>query len=117
MFDSASSGRAPISTAGTPQNKCINAQSQPQQAASQAAAGPVSPGLIDEIGRAMGRFRRLLLKDKTERLGMPLAVYQESERFLNQLENAGQLLKPGLAAPGGEARLKGNAPSTSYCAP
>jgi hypothetical protein len=61
-----------------------------REAASQAAGGSVSQPLIEKMGQAVGKFRRLLLKDKTERLGMPLSVYNESERFLNQLDRAAQ---------------------------
>jgi hypothetical protein len=70
-----------------------------QETATRAASGPVNPPLIQEISRAIDKLRRLLLKDKVERLGMPLSVYSESERFLNQLEHAAQVLKPGLPVP------------------
>jgi hypothetical protein len=81
-----------------------------QEAAGQAAGAPVNPHLIQEMDQAVSKFRKLLLKEKTERFGMPLAVYHESERFLNQLRRAGQALKTGLEAPGREARPKTDAP-------
>jgi hypothetical protein len=84
-----------------------------EKAASQTADGPVSSPLIQEIGESVKEFRRLLLKDKAERFGMPLAVYNESERFLNQLEHAALLLKAGLQAPGGQDRLKTAVPPAS----
>jgi plastocyanin len=86
------------------------------EAASQAAGGPVSSPLIQEMGEAVRKFRRLLLKDKAERFGMPLAVYNESERFLNRLEHATQLLQAGLQIPGGQDRLT-TLPSTSSPSP
>jgi hypothetical protein len=64
-----------------------------QVAATQATGDPVSSPVIQEMSEAVKKFRRLLLKDKAERFGMPLAVYNESERFLNQLEHAAQVLR------------------------
>jgi len=81
------------------------------EAASQAARGPVNAHLIQELHQTVNRLRRLLRKDKTERLGMPLAVYNESERFLNQLEHGAQVLKAGLAAPGGQEQVMTTSPS------
>jgi hypothetical protein len=85
-----------------------------QEAASQTAGGPVSSPLIQEMGQAVDKFRRLLLKDKAERLGMPLSVYGESERFLDRLEHAEQVLKPGVQTSGAQGLLKTTVPSTSY---
>jgi hypothetical protein len=84
-----------------------------QEAASQAAGGPVSSALIQETNQALEKFRKLLLKDKAERLGMPLAVYNESERFLNRLQNAAQLLEPGLQIPEVQDQPRTTAPSSS----
>ncbi len=81
------------------------------EAASQAAGGSVNAHLIQELDHAVNRLRTLLLKDKTERLGMPLAVYNESERFLNQLEHGAQVLKAGLGAPGGQHPVMTTSPS------
>jgi hypothetical protein len=75
-------------------------------AARQAAAGPVNPVLGEEAHHAVQKLRRLLLKEKAERFGMPLAVYQESERFLNKLDRAEQLLRAGLGSPSEERRVK-----------
>jgi hypothetical protein len=88
-----------------------------EEAASEAGAGPVAASLIQETDGAIGKFRRLLLKDKTERLGMPLSVYAESERFLDRIQHAEQVLKPGLQVPGQQGPLKTTAPSTSYPSP
>src|SRR6516165_5063135 len=67
-----------------------------EEMARQAAAGPVSPTLAEEARQAVKKLRRLLLKEKAERFGMPLTVYQESERFLNKLDRAQQLLRAGI---------------------
>jgi hypothetical protein len=89
-----------------------------QEAAGQTAAGgAVGSPLAQEMGEAVRRFRKLLLKDKSERFGMPLAVYSESERFLNQLEHSVELLKAGLQAPGGQDRLRTAAPPASSPSP
>ena len=84
-----------------------------QEAAGQTAIGSVSSTLLQEMREAVRKFRRLLLKDKAERLGMPLRVYDESERFLNRLEHAEQVLKPGAQTPG-DGPLKTTVPSNSY---
>jgi plastocyanin len=84
-----------------------------QEAASQTASGSVSSPLIEEMRAAVKNFRRLLLKDKAERFGMPLAVYNEAERFLNQLDHAAQFLQAGMQGPGGEDHLSTATPSTS----
>jgi hypothetical protein len=70
--------------------------------ARQAATGPVNPALAEGTRAAVKQLRKLLLKDKADRFVMPGAVYQESERFLNQLDRAEKFLRTGLAAPGGQ---------------
>jgi hypothetical protein len=72
-----------------------------QEAASQIASGSVSSPLIHEMQEAVKKLRKLLLKDKAERFGMPLAVYDESERFLNHLAQAVQPHQAGVQVPGG----------------
>jgi len=72
-----------------------------EESARQAASGPVNPVLAEEARHAVQKLRRLLLKDKSERFLMPLTVYQESERFLNKLDHAEQLLRAGLGGPQG----------------
>jgi hypothetical protein len=88
-----------------------------QEATSQTVGGPVSSPLIQEMGEAVKKLRGLLLKDKDERFGMPLAVYNESERFLNQLQHAAQLFQAGLKGPGGQDGLQTAVPSTSSASP
>jgi hypothetical protein len=73
-----------------------------EEMAIQAASGPVSLTLAEEARQAVKELRRLLLKDKAERFRMPLAVYQESERFLNKLDRAQQLLQAGMTTPGAQ---------------
>ena len=66
-----------------------------EELARQAVGGAGNPALAEEVPPAVKDLRRLLLKEKAERFGMPLAVYQESERFLNKLDRAEQLLRSG----------------------
>jgi hypothetical protein len=76
-----------------------------EQTARQAADGSVSSALAEEVRQSVKKLRRLLLKDKAERLGMPLAVYQESERFLDKLDRAEQRLRAGMGTPAGQHPL------------
>jgi plastocyanin len=71
-----------------------------QEAAIQAASGPVNSILMQEMDEAISKSRKLLLKDKAERFGMPLNVYNESERFLDRLAHAAEALQAGWQAPG-----------------
>jgi hypothetical protein len=66
------------------------------EAARQAAHGSVNPALAEEVHQAVTKLRRLLLKEKAERFGMSLAVYQESERFLDRLDRAEQRLRADM---------------------
>jgi plastocyanin len=84
-----------------------------QESALQAASGPVNAMLAQETQRAVKRFRGLVLKDKAERFGLALAVYDESERFLAKLERAEQVLQAGLGAPGQDTPMTTRALSTS----
>lgn len=68
------------------------------EAARQAAEGSVNPALAEEVRQAVKKLRRLLLKEKAERFGMSLAVYEESERFLDGLDRAEQRLRAGIGA-------------------
>jgi hypothetical protein len=82
-----------------------------QEAAIQEMSGPANPQLFQEITDVVQKLRKLLLRDEAERFGMPRSLYRESERFLNQLDQAAKLLKAGLEAPGQE-RLKTTSPPT-----
>jgi hypothetical protein len=86
-----------------------------EEAALQAVSGPVNPALAAEARQAVKDLRRLLLKEKTERFGMPLAVYQESERFLDKLDRAAQVLRASMETPGGQrpSRTEGSSTSNS----
>jgi hypothetical protein len=63
------------------------------------AGGSANPALAQEMRQAVKNLRRLLLKEKAERFRMPLAVYQESERFLSKLDRAEQLFQSGGQRP------------------
>jgi hypothetical protein len=77
---------------------CEQIESLFAEAARQAAGGPVNAALGEEMPQAVKQLRRLLLKE-TERFGMPLAVYQESERFLDKLDRVEQRLRTGIGTP------------------
>lgn len=62
--------------------------------------------IAQEMSKAVSKLRRMLLKDKAERHAMPLALYEESERFLNRLSRAEQIVKASLGVSSGEAELK-----------
>ena len=84
-----------------------------QEAAYQAANGPVNAALAFEARQAVAKFRRLLLKDKTERFGLAQGVYDEAERFLAKLERSEQVMRAGLNAPGQETQSTTPSLSTS----
>jgi hypothetical protein len=75
-----------------------------QEAAEQAAKGSADAKLLQEITRAVERFRKLLTRDRQERGLLPKAVYDEAERYLNQLADAEAVLRSGLRIPGAESR-------------
>ena len=75
------------------------------ETARQAAGGPVNPAVTEEVRLAVKELRRLLLKEKTERFGMPSAVYQESERYLDRLDRAAERLRTGMGTLAGERPL------------
>jgi hypothetical protein len=84
-----------------------------QVAAVQSTNGPVNPELAQEMGRAVRKFRRMLLKDKTERFGMPRPVYEEAERFLTKLERAEKILRGDLGGSQGGTQLRTDAPKAA----
>jgi hypothetical protein len=88
-----------------------------QVAAAQSMSGPVNPELAQEMGRAVRKLRQLLLKDKTERFGMPRYVYDEAERFLNKMERAERILTAGLAAPDAGTQLRTNSQANAGSTP
>jgi hypothetical protein len=75
------------------------------EAARQAVGGPINAVLAEEMRQAVTHLRRLLLKEKAERFGMPLAVYHESERFLDRLDRAAQRFRAGIGTPTGQHPL------------
>jgi hypothetical protein len=70
-----------------------------QVAAMEAATGAVNPNVSKQLMKNLDEFRRLLLKDKTERFRMSSALYDEAERFLAKLSAAEKVLETGLGSP------------------
>jgi hypothetical protein len=81
-----------------------------QLAAYQSLTGPVNPEVAQEMGRAIRKLRRLLLKDETERFGLSRFAYDEARKFLDKLERAENMLAASLA-PAGGPELRTNVPS------
>jgi plastocyanin len=77
-----------------------------QQAALQAADGPVNPEVARDLRHTVGELRRLLLKDKDERFALPWTVYEECERFLARLDRAERNLRAGSRGASGRAQLQ-----------
>ena len=75
-----------------------------QEAAEQAAKGPASPKLLQEITHAVARLRDLLTRDQEERGRLPGAVYDEAQRFLKQLEDAEAVLRACWKTQGDKSR-------------
>jgi hypothetical protein len=78
-------------------------EAQLQLAVEQVTAGEVNPRLLDEIRLNVEDLRQLLLADKEWRFSMPLAVYEDAERFLRKLKRAPQIL--AAAAPAGRSEV------------
>src|SRR5262249_59924883 len=74
-------------------------EAQLQLAVEQVTAGGANSLLLDEIRRNVEALRQLLLADKAWRFSMPLAVYEDAERFLQKLGRAPQIL--AVSAPAG----------------
>jgi hypothetical protein len=74
-------------------------EAQLQLAAEQVTAGGVNPQLLDEIRLNVEALRQLVLSDKTQRFSLPLAVYEDAERFLQKLQRMPQIL--AVSAPVG----------------
>ena len=75
-------------------------EAQLQLAVEQVTAGGVNPQLLDEIRLNVGDLRQRLLADKASRFSMPLAVYEDAERFLQKLKRTPQIL--AASAPAGQ---------------
>ncbi len=82
------------------------------EAARQAAGGQANSVFAEEARQTVKQLRRLLLKDKNERFTMTLAVYEESERFLNKLDRAERLLRTNTETTGGQGPLREKGLST-----
>jgi hypothetical protein len=88
-----------------------------QVAAAQAVTGAVNQNVSDQLAKDLDEFRRLLLKEKTERFGMSSGIYDEAERFLAKLSAADKVLKAGLGSPASETELKPSSAPPSAAAP
>ena len=75
-------------------------EAQLQLAVEQVTAGGVNTQLLDEIRLNVEDLRQLLLADKASRFSMPLAVYEDAERFLRKLKRTPQIL--AASAPTGQ---------------
>lgn len=75
-----------------------------QEAAKQAAKGPANPELLHEITQAVDQFRDLLTRDREERGLLAGAVYDEADRFLDQLKDAEAVLRAGVKTQGARSR-------------
>jgi hypothetical protein len=67
-------------------------EAQLRLAVEQVTAGGVNPLLLDEIRLNVEVLRQGLLADKAERFSMPLATYEDAERFLQTLKRTPQIL-------------------------
>jgi hypothetical protein len=73
-------------------------EAQLHLAAEQVTGGGVNPQLLDEIRASVEDLRQLLLADKEQRFSMPLATYEEAERFLGKLKKTPQILAASAPA-------------------
>ena len=74
-------------------------EAQLQLAVEQVTAGGANPQLLDEIRLNVEALRQLLLADKERRFSLPLAVYEDAERFLQKLKRTPKIL--AASAPAG----------------
>jgi hypothetical protein len=74
-------------------------EAQLQLAAEQVTAGGANPQLLDEIRLNVEALGQRLLAYRPRRFAMPLAVYEDAERFVQKLQRAPQLL--AASAPAG----------------
>ncbi len=81
-------------------------EGQLQLAVEQVTASEVNPLLLDEIRHTVKTLRQVLLADREYRFSMPLAVYEDAERFLQKLERTPQILvaSPPPGSPQASAR-------------
>jgi hypothetical protein len=80
-------------------------EAQLQLAAEQVTAGGANPQLLDEIRLNVEALRQRLLADKERRFSMPLAVYEDAERFLEALGKTPEIL--AASAPAGRSEETG----------
>jgi plastocyanin len=76
-----------------------------QLAAYQGAHGTANAALLRELGEAVNEFRNRVFRDRPERIVFGRAAWAESERFLDKLDRARELLQGGLNRGAGETAL------------
>ena len=79
---------------------------QLQLAAEQVTAGGANPQLFDEIRLNVEALRQLLLADKERRFSLPLAAYEDAERFLQKLKKTPKVLAASAPAGRQEATVR-----------
>jgi plastocyanin len=67
---------------------------------SDATHGSVRSALLDELGDVVENFRKLVFRDRPERVAFSQAEWKESERFLDKLDHARKVLQRAEAAEG-----------------
>jgi hypothetical protein len=76
-------------------------EAQLRLAAEQVTAGGANPQLLREVRRNVEGLRQHLLADKERRFSMPLAAYEDAERFLEALGKTPEIL--AASAPAGRS--------------
>jgi hypothetical protein len=72
-------------------------EAQLQLAGEQVIAGGANPELLDELRLNIEDLRQFLLADKERRFSLPLASYEDAERFLQKLKKTPKIL--AVSAP------------------
>jgi hypothetical protein len=80
-------------------------EAQLRLAAEQVTAGGANPQLLHELRRNVKALRQVVLADKAERFSLPLAVYEDAERFLDKLTRAPEIL--AASPPAGRSEETG----------
>ena len=75
-----------------------------QYGAWQTQTGPVSAHVTQELTRSVRALRKLLRRDREERLSLALTSYEDAERFLDKLDHARKLFEANPRPPGEKDR-------------
>ena len=89
-------------------------EAQLRLAVEQVTAGGANPLLLDEIRLNVEALRQGLRADKEERFSMPLATYEDAERFLQKLDRMPRILAASPPASPPAAPREGSA-LRSWC--